>query len=83
LPLDDAWSVIRLSSVRRLLSTQNKVSILCLNCLNTILVAPRQQLSEMANGDGNGDGQRRWQLQWPTVTKMAMAGSKGNGNGNG
>jgi hypothetical protein len=45
---------------------QNKVSILCFNWSNTILAAPRQQLSEMANGmdtvmaDGNVncDGQQ-------------------------
>jgi hypothetical protein len=35
---------------------------------------PRQQLSEMAEGDGSGDGRRKWQLQWPTVTEMAVAG---------
>ncbi len=43
----------------------NKVSILCFDWSNTILAAPRQQLSEMANGmamvmaDGNDncDGQ--------------------------
>jgi hypothetical protein len=40
---------------------QNKVNILCFNLLNTILAAPRQKLSEMANGmmtvmaDGNGN----------------------------
>jgi hypothetical protein len=34
----------------------NKVSILCFNWSNTILTAPRQQLSEMAKGNGDGDG---------------------------
>jgi hypothetical protein len=51
--------------------------------LNTILAAPRQQLSAMADGDDDGNGQRRWQLWWPMVTEMAMADSKGNGNSNG
>jgi hypothetical protein len=58
------------------------VSILCFNWSNTSLAAPRQQLSEMANGNGDSDGQRRWQLRWPTVTETAMADGKGNGNGN-
>jgi hypothetical protein len=53
----DTWSVIRVRSVRRPLSKQNKVSILCFNWLNTILAVSRQQLSEMADGEGNGDGQ--------------------------
>jgi hypothetical protein len=61
----------------------NKVSILCLNCSNTILAAPRQQLLEMVNGNVDSDGQWRWQLQWPMVTKMAMADGKGAGNVNG
>jgi hypothetical protein len=59
------------------------VSILCFNWLNTILAAPRQQLSEMADGNGDGDDQRRWQLRWPTVTVTAMADGKGNGDDNG
>jgi hypothetical protein len=61
------------------------VSILCFNWSNTILAAPWQQLSEMANGNGDRDGQRRWQLQWPTVTETAMADGEGGGvsNGNG
>jgi hypothetical protein len=41
---------------------KNKVSIICLNCLNTILAAPRQQLSAIADGNSNGDGQWRWQM---------------------
>ncbi len=42
----------------------NKVSIICFNCLNTILATPRQQLSApvtatvISNGDGNCDGQQ-------------------------
>jgi hypothetical protein len=59
------------------------VSILCFNWLNTILAAPRQQLSEMANGNGDCHGQRRWQLRWLMVTETAMAHGDGNGNGNG
>jgi hypothetical protein len=61
----------------------NKVRILCFNWSNTILAAPRQQLSEMANGNGDSDGQRRWQLQWPMVMEMAMADGTGNGNSDG
>jgi hypothetical protein len=61
----------------------NKVSTLCFNWSNTILATPRQQLLEMANGDGDGDCQRRWQLRWPMVTETAMADGKGSGNGNG
>jgi hypothetical protein len=42
------------------LNKKNKVSILCFNWLNSIFAAPRQQLSEMANGMAtvmtNGDG---------------------------
>jgi hypothetical protein len=44
----------------------NKVSILCFNWLNTVLAAPRRQLSEMANGmamvmaNGNGNCDGRW-----------------------
>jgi hypothetical protein len=40
----------------------NMESIICLNYLNTVLAAPRLQLSAMANSGGNGDGQQRWQL---------------------
>jgi hypothetical protein len=58
------------------------VSILCFNWSNTILAVPRQQLSEMANGNSDGDGQQRWQLRWPMVTETAMADSEGNGKGN-
>jgi hypothetical protein len=61
----------------------NKVSILCFNWLNTILAAPRQQLSEIADGNGDSDGQWRWQLRWPMVMETAKANGKGNGNGNG
>jgi hypothetical protein len=61
---------------------QNKVSIIYINCSNTILAAPRQQLLAMADGNGKGDGQKRWQLQWPVVTEMAMADSEGDGNVN-
>jgi hypothetical protein len=61
----------------------NKESIICLNCSNTILAMPRQQLSAMSNGDSNGDGQWRWQLQLPTMTERAMADGKGDGNSNG
>jgi hypothetical protein len=45
---------------------KNKVSILCFNCSNTILAAPRQQLLEMANGmatvmaDSNGNCDGQW-----------------------
>ncbi len=65
-----------------------KVSILCFNWLNTIFAAPRQQLSEMANGmatvmaNGNGNcNGRRWRRwQWPmaraTVTAMADSDAK-------
>jgi hypothetical protein len=60
-----------------------KESIICLNCLNTILATPRQQLSAMGDDNGNGDGQWRWRLQLPTVTKTAMADGDGDGNGNG
>ncbi len=34
---------------------------------------PRQQLSEMADGNGDSDAQWRWQLRWPTVTETAIA----------
>jgi hypothetical protein len=61
----------------------NKVSILCLNCSNTILATPRQQLLEMANGNDDSDGQWRWQLQLPMLTEMAMANGKGNCDGDG
>jgi hypothetical protein len=57
------------------------VSILCFNWLNKILAVPRQQLLEMADGNGEGDGQWRWQLQWPAVTEMAMAAGNSQGNG--
>jgi hypothetical protein len=58
------------------------VSILCFNWSNTILAAPRQQLSEMADGDGDSDGQQRWQLRWLTVTETAMANGEGDSDGN-
>jgi hypothetical protein len=61
----------------------NKVSIICLNCSNTILAMPRQQLSAMGNGNSDGDGKWRWQLQLPTVTETAMADGNGNGNSDG
>jgi hypothetical protein len=54
-----------------------------LKLFNTILAAPRKQLSAMTNGNGNSDGQRRWQLWWSTVTEMAMADGKGDSNGDG
>jgi hypothetical protein len=68
---------------RPLSEKQNKMSMLCFNWSNTFLATPRQQLLEMANGDGDGDARRRWQLQWPTVMETAMADGKGNGDGNG
>jgi hypothetical protein len=71
--------------VHRTLSEQNKIrsALFCLNCLNTILVMPRQQLLAMGDGDSVGDGQWRWQLRWLTVTETAKANGKGSGNGNG
>ena len=66
-----------LISVPLTVQTKKKVSILCFNWLNTILAAPWQQLSEMANGNGDGNGQQRWQLQWPTVMETAMADWQG------
>jgi hypothetical protein len=51
--------------------------------MNTILAAPRQQLSEMADGNGDSDGQRIWQLRWPMVTETTMADGDGDGNCNG
>ncbi len=61
----------------------NKVSILCFNWSNTILAAPRQQLLEMADGNGDDDGQQRWQLPWPAVMETAMADGESNSNGDG
>jgi hypothetical protein len=61
----------------------NKVSIICLNCLNTILAMTRQQLLAMDNGDGKGDGQLRTRLQLPMVMETAMANGKGNCNNDG
>ncbi len=72
-----------ISALPTVQTKQNKVSILCFNWLNTILAVPRQQLLEMADGNGDGDEQRRWQLKWPMVTETAMADSNGDGNSNG
>jgi hypothetical protein len=61
--VSDPASINTLPTVRTKL---NKVSILCFDWSNTILAAPRQQLSEMANGmamvmvDGNGNCNGQW-----------------------
>jgi hypothetical protein len=72
-----------ISALPTVQTKQNKLSIHCLNCSNTILAAPRQQLLVMTDGNNNGDGRRRWQLQWLTVMETEMADGKGDGDGNG
>jgi hypothetical protein len=75
--------LVSISAPPTVQTKQNKLSIICLHCSNTILTAPRQQLSAMANGNCNGDGQQRWQLRWPSVMKTAMANGKGDSDSDG